>query len=67
MKGIRPGQRLHLSDDGVTQGDPVVVWGEAPGVACWWVQRIGKQQAFKVRVIDRKNAPHPVVKITEEQ
>ena len=63
---IRPGMRLHMSEDGVHQGDPVVVWAEAPGVACYWVQRVGDTTAFKVRVIDKRTAPHPVVTINEE-
>lgn len=65
---VRPGVKLHLSEDGTKLGDPVVIWSEAPGVACYWAQRQGDNSStFRVRVTHSKIAPHPIVRITEEQ
>jgi hypothetical protein len=65
---VRPGVLLHLSEDGTQLGDPIVIWSEAPGVGCYWVQRQGdSSSAFRVRITHSKIAPHPIVTITEEQ
>jgi hypothetical protein len=65
---VRPGVRLHLSEDGIKQGDPIVIWSEAPGVACYWAHASGDPSSVvRVRVIHSKIAPHPIVTITEEQ
>jgi hypothetical protein len=67
VSAVQPGVRLHLSGDGVTLGDPVVIWSEAPGSGCYWAQYPNDRRAFRVRVTHLKIAPHPMVVITEEQ
>ena len=68
MSAIRAGMRLRLSDDGVKLGDPVIVWSEAYGHGCYWVHRTDDPRSvLRVRVVQLRNNPHPIVKITEDQ
>ena len=65
---VRPGVRLHLSPDGVQLGDPIVIWSEAPGVACYWAHASDDPSSvIRVKVTHVRTAPHPIVTITEEQ
>lgn len=68
--GIRPGVTLHLSDDGVQLRQRVVVWSEGAKVGTYWVHVFATPNAATVelvRVRHIREAPHPIVKIIEEQ
>jgi hypothetical protein len=68
VSNVKLGSKLRLSEDGVRLGDPVIVWSEAPGQGCYWVQRPDDPRSvMRVRVTQHRNLPHPIVTITEEQ
>lgn len=65
MTAYRPGNRLHLTED----GRPVVVWSAAPWPGTYWCH-LGDgpdRPVVLVRITQKRDAAKPIVTLAEEQ